>query len=209
MTIVLAVVSGYLIGSVPTADWLGRMAGVNLRQTGSGNPGANNAWRSGGPALAAAVLLVEMTKGMAAVLAGDAFAGDLGAVVGGLGAVAGNVYNIWYRGQGGKGLGITAGVLLAVWPTVLVPSVLLIAMAALITRSSGLAALAAVAGLLLMSLLWLWRDWPTAWGVGNGALLVALAAGIGAVLFNRHWRDSPLSGSGHQRRRGRGSPARH
>lgn len=195
MTTLLAGAIGYVIGSVPTAEWLGRMAGVRLRKSGSGNPGANNALRLGGPTLAAAVLLVEMAKGMAAVLVGAAVAADTGAVVAGLGAVAGNVYNVWYRGQGGKGLGISAGVLLAAWPIALIPSLLVIAAVALVTRSSGLAALTAVTGLLLMSLLWMWQDLPTAWGVGNGALLVALAAGLGALVFNRHWRDSPLSGS--------------
>lgn len=204
----LAALIGYAIGSVPSADGLGRLAGVHLRRAGSGNPGANNALRLGGPALAAAVLLAEISKGAAAVLVGEALASDPGAVIGGLGAVAGNVYNIWYRGKGGKGLGITAGVLLAAWPTVLVPVVLVIGSAALITRSSGLAALAAVAGLLLFSALWAWGSWPTGWGVGDPALLIALAAGVGALVFDRHWRDSPLSGRLPPRSRGSGSPDR-
>lgn len=190
----LAALIGYAVGSLPTADGLGRLAGVRLRGAGSGNPGANNALQLGGPALALAVLLVEMSKGAGAVLVGDALASHPGAVVGGLGAVAGNVYNVWYRGQGGKGLGITAGVLLAAWPTVLAPVLLVLGLAVLITRSSGLATLIAIAALLLMSVLWAWRLWPTAWGLDNGALLVALAAGIGALVFDRHWRDSPLSG---------------
>lgn len=208
MTLLLSGLGGYLIGSIPTADWLGRLAGLRLRDAGSGNPGANNALQLGGPTLAAAVLLVEMTKGMAAVLAGDALASETGAVISGLGAVAGNVYNVWYRGRGGKGLGITAGVLLAAWPIALIPSLLVIAVAVLLTKSSGLATLIAMGGLLVMSLLWLWQDWPNLWGVGNGALLVALAAGIGALVFNRHWRDSPFSGSNPPRLRGPGSPAR-
>lgn len=206
MTILLSALGGYLIGSIPTADLLGRLAGIRLREAGSGNPGANNAFQLGGPSLAAAVLLVEMTKGMAAVLAGDALASEVGAVVSGLAAVAGNVYNVWYRGYGGKGLGITAGVLLAAWPIALIPSLLLIGIAVLITKSSGLATLIAMGGLLVMSLLWLWQDWPNVWGVDNEALLVALAAGIGALVFNRHWRD--FSESHPSRLRGPGSPAR-
>ena len=208
MTLLLSALGGYLIGSIPTADWLGRLAGLRLRDAGSGNPGANNALQLGGPSLAAAVLLVEMAKGMAAVLAGEALATETGAVISGLGAVAGNVYNVWYRGRGGKGLGITAGVLLAAWPIALIPSLLLIGVAVLITKSSGLATLIAMGGLLVLSLLWLWQDWPNLWGVGNEALLVALAAGIGALVFNRHWRDSPFSGSNPPRLRGPGSPAR-
>lgn len=207
MTSLLAALVGYLIGSVPTADWLGRLAGIRLRDAGSGNPGANNALQVGGPALAAAVLLVEMTKGMAAVVVGHGLADEIGAVVAGLGAVAGNVYNVWYRGHGGKGLGITAGVLLAAWPIALIPALLLIAVSVIMTRSSGLASLIAIGGLLVMSVLWSWQEWPNAWGVENGALLVALAAGVGALVFNRHWRDSPFSGSHPPRRRGPGSPA--
>jgi glycerol-3-phosphate acyltransferase PlsY len=199
---VIAAVLGYVVGALPTADGLGRLAGVRLRQAGSRNPGANNALRLGGPALALAVLLVEMSKGAVAVLAGEALASQPGAVVAGLGAVGGNIYNIWYRGRGGKGLGITAGVLLAAWPTVLVPIVVILGVATLITRSSGLATLIAIAALLAMSVLWAWRVWPTAWGVDNGALLVALAAGIGALVFDRHWRDSPFSGRPPLRPRG-------
>lgn len=205
---VLAALVGYAIGSLPTADCLGRLAGVRLREAGSQNPGANNALRLGGPALALAVLLVEISKGAGAVLAGEALASHPGAVLGGLGAVAGNVYNIWYRGQGGKGLGIAAGVLLAAWPTVLVPILLIIGLTALVTRSSGLATLVSIAALLLMAVLWAWRLWPTAWGLDNGALLVALAAGIGALVFDRHWRDSPLSARPPLRPRGPRSPGR-
>jgi glycerol-3-phosphate acyltransferase PlsY len=207
--IALIAVIGYLIGSLPTADGLGRLAGVRLRQAGSGNPGANNALLLGGPPLAVAVLLVEVSKGAGAALVGEALASDPGAVVGGLGAVAGNVYNVWYRGRGGKGLGITAGVLLAAWPTVLGPILLVIGVSVLISRSSGLAALISIAALLLMALLWAWRDWATGWGVDNDALLVALAAGIGGLIFDRHWRDSPLSAPSPARSREPGSPAPH
>ncbi|MGH8946701.1 MAG: glycerol-3-phosphate acyltransferase [Acidimicrobiia bacterium] len=192
MSVIVALV-GYLIGSLPTADALGRLTGIQLRRAGSGNPGANNALRLGGPGLAAAVLLVEMSKGAGAALIGEALASDPGAVIGGLAAIAGNVYNIWYRGQGGKGLGITAGVLLAAWPTVLGPLIPILGIAVLITRSSGLATLVSIAALLVMSVLWSLLGWPTGWGVGNGALLVALSAGVGALIFDRHWRDSPLS----------------
>lgn len=208
MSVVAALV-GYLLGSLPTADGLGRLAGVRLRDTGSGNPGANNALQLGGPMLGLAVLLVEMSKGAGAVLLGHGLASDPGAVIGGLAAIAGNVYNIWYRGQGGKGLGITGGVLLAAWPTALGPILLVLGLAVIITRSSGLAALGSIAALILMSVLWALGDWPTGWGVDNGALLVALAAGIGALVFDRHWRDSPLSGPTRRGSREPGSPAPH
>ena len=69
----LAAITGYLIGSVPTAVWLGKLWGVDLRRGGTGNPGANNARRLGGLPLAFLVLVVEMAKGMTAVAAGLAW----------------------------------------------------------------------------------------------------------------------------------------
>jgi glycerol-3-phosphate acyltransferase PlsY len=62
---------GYLIGSVPTALWLGKLWGVDLRRGGTGNPGANNARRLGGNTLALLVLIVEITKGLLAVVVGS------------------------------------------------------------------------------------------------------------------------------------------
>jgi len=57
MTTLLAAIAGYALGSLPTAGALARMRGIDLRAEGSGNPGANNALRTGGLILAAGVLL--------------------------------------------------------------------------------------------------------------------------------------------------------
>lgn len=191
--IVVSAIVGYLIGSLPTAGALARLWGVNLRDSGSGNPGANNALRLGGPALGATVLLIEISKGLAGVMAGLELAGEPGAVVGGIGTVTGNVYNVWYRFNGGKGLGITAGVLAGIWPTVLAPLVVIMLAIALPTRSSGLAAIVAIGALNGSALLWWLLAWPTGWGVTSGPLLVVVAVGIGLTLWQRHRADSRVS----------------
>lgn len=190
--IVLATLSGYLLGSVPTAAGLGSIWGVRLREAGSRNPGANNALRLGGPALGATVLLVEIAKGLAAVKLGATLAGDPGAVCAAVGAVGGNVYNIWYRFDGGKGLGITAGVLLGAAPALLIPALVVLIVVVVATRSSGLATLAAAVTLIVAATgSWL-SGWLPGWGVPQGPLLVALALGIGVVLWSRHRRDVPV-----------------
>lgn len=191
--IALAALVGYLVGSLPTAGWLARLWGVNLHESGSRNPGANNARRLGGPVLGATVLLVEMSKGLVAVIAGMTLAGEPGAVAGGIGAVAGNVYNVWYRFRGGKGLGITAGVLAGAWPTVLLPLLVLMLTIALPTRSSGLAAVTAIAVLNGSAFLWWALGWPTGSGLIPGPLLVVIAMGIGLTLWPKHRADSRLS----------------
>ena len=188
-----ATIVGYVVGSSPTAEWLGRLAGVDLRREGSMNPGTNNALRLGGPPLAAAVLAIEMAKGAIAVVAGAALAGDLGAVLAGVGAVTGNVFNMYYRFRGGKGLGITAGVLTAIWPTVVAPVIAMIVIAVLITRSSGAAAIVTIVAFNIMAILWATLEWPMAWGIDATSRLLVLSLGIGAVLWNRHWSDSPFS----------------
>lgn len=189
---VLAAVAGYLIGSIPTAGFLGRLRGVDLRSAGSGNPGTANALRTSGAWLAALVLIVEATKGYLAVVSGDAIAAGTGAIAAGLGAVIGNVYNVWYRFQGGKGLGISLGVLIGLWPTVLPVMVVVIVLAVLISRSAATAALVAIAALVAASLLWSIYGWPTG-GVEPTGQLIVLAVAMGATIFWKHWRDAPFT----------------
>ncbi|MGH3649098.1 MAG: glycerol-3-phosphate acyltransferase, partial [Acidimicrobiia bacterium] len=159
--IIVSVLVGYLIGSIPSAGLLGRVWGVKLRDQGSGNPGTVNALQTAGPMLAASVLIVEAAKGYGAVWAGSLLADETGAIATGLGAIAGNVYNVWYRLQGGKGLGISLGVLAGVWPLVLLPVLAVLVVAVIISRSSGTASLTAIAGLAVMAVLWVAYEWPT------------------------------------------------
>lgn len=188
----LAGIAGYLIGSIPTAAWLGRLWGVELRRAGSGNPGANNAMRLGGPVLGVTVLLVEVAKGLAAVRIGQALEGDLGAVIAAIAAVAGNVYNVWYRLQGGKGLAISGGVLLGTAPALLLPALAILIAVVIPTRSSGLASLAAILILDVGAFTWWLSDWPAGGGVSTGPLLLVLTLGITLVLWPKHIREAEV-----------------
>ncbi len=167
--IALTAVAGYLLGSIPTADWIGRAAGIDLRSDGSGNPGANNARRLGGARLAAAILIVEIGKGAVAVMAGIGLAGTAGGVVAGLGALAGNIYNIWYRFGGGQGLGISAGILLAGWPLYFPIALGVIGVVTALTRRTAKAALAAMAALIIGAVVSFTIGYPSGWGVGDPA----------------------------------------
>lgn len=139
--------------------------------------------------LAAAVLFVEMAKGFGATQLGEVIGADAGAIAGALGAIAGNTYNIWYRFRGGKGLGITAGVLLAAWPPSLPILVVVIGVGAALTRSSGIAALLAIGAALMASVLWSTLEWENWWGVGS-EMLPALALGMSLLLVPKHLTDA-------------------
>lgn len=175
--IALAALAGYVIGSLPTAGWIAGAFGIDLRSTGSQNPGANNAMRLGGKRLAAVILIVEIVKGATAVTLGVSIAGDIGGAVAGMGALTGNVLNLWYRLSGGQGLGITAGVLLAAWPIGFLIAFVTIAAAVAVTRSTAKAALVALvalgAGLAFQGL-------PDPWGLEPSALVVLV---VGVVVL--------------------------
>ncbi len=190
MTVFVAFLVGYVVGALPTANTIAGLAGVDLRTDGSRNPGANNARRLGGLRLAAGVLLVEAAKGSVAVLAGGAIGDGWGMVAGGLGAILGNVYNVWYRFSGGKGLAISLGVLAVAWPVVLIPVIAIIGALAMLTRSSGLAALLALALLVGLSFVWESQSWPMPWGLVETSHLVVLAFGITGVLTPKHLADA-------------------
>src|ERR1700761_2970323 len=143
--ILLALIGGYALGSIPFGLVLTRLAGLgDIRKIGSGNIGATNVLRTGNKPLALAVLLLDSGKGAVAVLLAARF-GENSALAAGLGAVLGHLYPVWLGFKGGKGVATTLGTLLALsWPVGLIACAVWLAMA-LIFRISSLAALTAMA----------------------------------------------------------------
>lgn len=112
-TPILGFAAGYLLGAVPFGLLLARAAGRgDLRAIGSGNIGATNALRAGGPWLGAATLALDMAKGAGAVWLG-ARMGDGGALAAGAGAFVGHLMPVWLNFRGGKGVATMLGVSLA------------------------------------------------------------------------------------------------
>ncbi|HEY3951276.1 glycerol-3-phosphate 1-O-acyltransferase PlsY [Phenylobacterium sp.] len=150
--IAVAVVGGYLLGSIPFGVIVMRAAGAgDPRAIGSGNIGATNVLRSGRRDLAALTLLGDGGKGAIAVLiawlytrgASDAAQAALTCVAG-FSAFAGHILPVWLGFKGGKGVATFFGTLLAAaWPVGLIAGATWLLMAALF-RISSLAALTAV-----------------------------------------------------------------
>ncbi|MGZ9072522.1 MAG: glycerol-3-phosphate 1-O-acyltransferase PlsY [Rhodoplanes sp.] len=142
---VLAVLVGYLFGSIPFGLLLSRLAGLgDIRKIGSGNIGTTNVLRTGSKSLAALTLLCDAGKGIAAVLIMGQWGQDL-ALLAGFFAVVGHNFPLWLKFRGGKGVATTLGVLLALaWPVGLIACVTWLAVA-IASRYSSLAALAALA----------------------------------------------------------------
>jgi glycerol-3-phosphate acyltransferase PlsY len=142
----VALVFGYLCGSIPFGVLLTRLAGTpDLRTIGSGNIGATNVLRTGRKGLAAATLVGDMLKGTVAVVVGSYYGQSL-AIAAALGAFLGHLFPVWLGFKGGKGVATFIGLLLGfgAWLALLVFCVLWLVIAAA-TRYSSLAALLASA----------------------------------------------------------------
>ncbi len=147
---------GYLLGSIPFGLLLTRAAGLgDIRNVGSGNIGATNVLRTGRKGLAAATLLLDALKGVAAVLIADQVS-QLAAVGAAAGAVLGHMFPVWLSFKGGKGvatmLGVTWGL---AWPVGAIACAAWLLFAA-VFRYSSLAALLAVVAAAIAA--WLLTD---------------------------------------------------
>jgi glycerol-3-phosphate acyltransferase PlsY len=129
---------GYLLGSIPFGVLLTRAFGAgDLRSIGSGNIGATNVLRTGRKGLAAATLVLDALKGVAAIQIVEALWPGNGAIAGAA-AFVGHCYPVWLRFRGGKGVATLLGIALALlWPAGLVYAALWLGVLAVVRISSA------------------------------------------------------------------------
>lgn len=182
--------TGYLAGTLPSADLAARVATggqVELRRAGSGNPGGANAGAVLGRGWGYAVMAADVAKGAAASRAGGRLAGPAGSHLAGTAAVVGHCFPAWSGFRGGKGVACTVGQCLATFPAYFPID---IAVAAVSTagpwRNRAFTATAAASTTwVLAGVLWWRRQLPNAWGPEPSLLLPVAAAASSAVVLNR------------------------
>jgi len=171
-------VVAYLLGSIPFAFLAVRLAGKgDIRRVGSGNVGATNTMRAAGWKVALPVALLDVAKGVAAVLLMRTVTASPVWVTGaGLAAIVGHCFPVWLRFSGGKGVATGAGVFftLAPLPAAVVGGVWLVLMAA--TRIVSLASVIAAAS---FPVVYFFLGHPS-----RGVLLCATLAAM--VIIYRH-----------------------
>ena len=127
---ILIVTSAYLLGSIPSAVWIGKTTkGIDVREHGSKNAGATNTMRVLGFKTGIPVLLVDVFKGFAAVkiaLLSTTFEAGINSFVNfqlalGAAAVLGHIFPVFASFRGGKGVATIVGILLALsWQATLI-----------------------------------------------------------------------------------------
>ena len=170
----LALLAGYLLGSVPFGVLLTKIFGAgDVRAIGSGNIGATNVLRTGHKGLAAATLLLDGIKGAVAVILLRELMPGWEALAG-AGAVVGHCFPVWLRFRGGKGVATLLGVAAALSP--IVGAVCAVAWIAglVLGRASSVAGMGSAAAAPL-----------AAWLIGERDHAVALA-GLAVLVIWQH-----------------------
>ena len=162
----LLILLAYLIGSIPTALIISKkFFGIDIRDYGSGNMGATNAFRVMGPKFGTIIMILDILKGMMAVglfyflpyyltneLERTNFMMGLG-----LSAVIGHIFPVFANFKGGKGVATLLGMLIAVQPVVACCCVAVFVLVLYLTRYVSLSSILG-AIMLPVSVLWIWNE---------------------------------------------------
>ena len=177
--------SAYLIGSIPSAYIVGRLAkGIDIRAVGSRNVGALNIFHQVGPKAALVVLSADILKGMLAThMAMWVGESSWAFAYGAFGVLAGHNWPAFLGFRGGKGAATVLGVSLAVIPWI---TLLAVAPAVLLTTLARNVVLGAALGFVLINVL------TVITGQGRVQILVCLLLTlvVTATYLSRSWRQS-------------------
>ncbi len=188
LALAIAILGGYLLGSISGSLLLGAFRGVDIRAMGSGNAGGTNALRSVGWRFALAVVVIDLGKGalaaallpwlILALLPVDPELRILLGALAGFAAVVGHIWPVYFRFRGGKGAGTAVGVIAVLAPWSVLPMFLVWVVTIIGTGYVGLATV--LAGLSLVPLIWLLGPDPLP------APLGWLAIGLAILLVYTH-----------------------
>jgi len=187
----LAVLGGYLLGSLPFGFWLPLLfRGEDIRSRGSGNVGASNVFRVYGRRLGAVVALLDAGKGFAAALLGLWAGGALVGILAAAAAMAGHARPVFLRFEkGGKMVATAGGATLALAPLAAIGCLAIWLAVFLATRYASLASIATAMSLAILVPLFGY-PWPV--------VVFGIVGAAGVILLHRHNVRRLLRGTEHR-----------
>ena len=173
---IILVGAAYLLGSIPTGLLLGKAFGVDIRNTGSGNIGATNVYRTLGKKVGIMTLAGDCLKGLIPVLVVK-FLGfsDGWVALTGLAAFLGHVYTIFLGFKGGKGVATALGVFLGVSPVAVLASLFVFLLVLWKWRFVSLASIMATVAMPIIVTL-----------VEHKSLITVMAIIIATIIIHKH-----------------------
>jgi glycerol-3-phosphate acyltransferase PlsY len=173
---------GYGLGAVNPAAIVARVFGVDLRATGSGNPGATNVGRALGPRWGVLVGVLDVLKGFVPAVLFGTFVGQTSGEIAGLAAVVGHITSPYLKGRGGKGVATTLGAILGVQPLLAVPVLLAFGIGVAVWHRVGLGAVLGAVALMASGIVGWWVGW-------NDESDMWFAVVLGMLVLTRHQRN--------------------
>jgi glycerol-3-phosphate acyltransferase PlsY len=156
MKTALIIISCYLLGSIPFGYIVGKLfKKVDIRELGSGNIGAANAFRILGPSLASLVLIGDIGKGIFSIYLVQYLNIDnlLIITIAGLAVICGHDWSLFLGFKGGKGIATTFGVVFALNPTISILALIIWGIVVITTRYVSLSSISAVISIFIFTIL--------------------------------------------------------
>lgn len=189
LTLAVAVLGSYLLGSIPFGYLVGKIGGIDIRKIGSGNIGATNVVRVLGKRYGYPVFVLDFLKGFGAVkisisIATDAWpewgSPEIFGVLAAVASVIGHSFPLWLKFRGGKGVATSAGALFGLMPLAALIAAVIWLLVFWFTRYVSVASLVTAVALPLVILI------MTRLNQIRGNALFYSSLGIAAVVIWRH-----------------------
>jgi glycerol-3-phosphate acyltransferase PlsY len=193
---VFLMLAAYLLGSIPFSHLITRWrTGLAIREVGEGNVGSRNVWHVVGPAWGVLAFVFDMLKGLVVYLGGVALGVPLvGIGLAGIAVVLGHQFSIFLHGQGGKGLATILGVMAGLSPLAAIGGLALLGLAYLFFRDFNPSVIVAALGVIFLPLVL-----GQSFVISIYALGMALLAGVKKLLDRQHeaqvWAAHPWEGT--------------
>jgi len=156
MKVVLIITICYILGSVPFGYIVGKLfKKVDIRELGSGNIGATNAFRILGPSLASLVIIGDVGKGILSIYLVKYLNIDSSLIlaIAGIAVICGHDWSLFLGFKGGKGIATTFGVVFAINPTISILALVVWGVVLVISKYSSLASICAMISIFVFTIL--------------------------------------------------------
>lgn len=182
----LAALVGYGLGAVNPAAIVARVFGVDLRSTGSGNPGATNVGRALGPRWAVLVGFLDILKGFLPAYVFSSLVGQTAGEIAGLAAVVGHITSPYLKGRGGKGVATTLGAILGVQPLLAIPVLIAFGIGVAVWHRVGIGAVLGAIALAVGGV----AGWLAGWTDRSDMSFAVVLAVLVLIRHKRNIRDA-------------------
>ncbi len=151
MHLIFIALYSYLLGAIPSAYLVGKARGIDITREGSGNIGGTNAYRVLGARIGILVFMMDLGKVILALAVTQTwFNGTLEIFIAAVAAVVGHNWSVYVRFKGGKGIAVTIGTYLFLFPSLALLAIAIAIFNLIITKYVSLASINLVASMAIL-----------------------------------------------------------